>query len=1086
LVERRLVTVLFADLVGFTTRSERQDPEEVASFLSDYFERSRAVIDHFGGVVDKYAGDAVMAAWGAHIANEDDAERAVRAALELQQTVAKLAADAGDPDITLRVGVHTGEAAVKPGGNQSTGMIVGDLVNSAARLQTAAEPGTVLVGEATYLAARDAIAFEAAGTPELKGKREPIPTWRALRVVAERRGSGRVQGLDPPFVGRRDELQLLKDLFTGVERDGRARMVSIVGEVGIGKARLAWELQKYADGVAAPVFWNHGRSSAYGTEGVASRALSDMLRGRIGVTENDDDATVLAALDDSLDQFVGDVPDRKRLRQWLGALLCCGQSPDGDRAEFDAAIRNYFAHMATKGTTVLVFEDLQWADAELLDLVEQLADWLPDAPVLVLALTRPQLLERRPAWTAGRRGVVSLRLGPLSDEEMGQLIEGMMGELEPRLRSHIIDRAAGVPLYAVELVRSLMGRGLIASVDGKSTALTDVEEIAVPATLQSLIGARIDRLDSQHRSLLQDAAVLGNVVTPSGLAAISGRSESEVTKGLDGLVHQELVEPVRDPRSALHGGFRFVQELVREVGLSRMSRDVRRARHVAAARYVESLGGPDDAVVAADHYLSALEVTAPGSEADALRGRAADVLMSALSRASTLYANEAVLSLGSRIFELDLDLPPERRVAINEEMAAAAGALLRFDEAQTFAEDAMALSRRRGDVTGVRRGAALSARINLESLKTGYAIELVEEQLDGVDDLTADPELARLAGLLARAWFLDGDYDAALIAADRALLAAEELQLVPVIGEALVTKATIYGIQGRIVESRLLLESVINLAKGENLTELALRAYLNLGAIIPDDDLTADPTLEAIELGRSVGNLNITLLALTNRAGYLMVRGRWSEAEEALRDPLWQSAAGAYHAVDLVLLGMNDALQGHTAAAEAKLRQGREAFGDEIDAQRTIGRDANEAVVSALIGNTSDAMRWALRVLDDAESVRWIEPLARVLLSVGERRQVEELAAACRARRATIDLRQRGFVLALVEVRPGDAASLAPAEALITDAAAKGLVVDEVGWTIGLARWLPEGDGDRARLMSGARRRIEETGLGGFGRFLDS
>ena len=286
------MTVLFADLVGFTTRSERQDPEEVASFLSDYFERSRAVIDHFGGVVDKYAGDAVMAVWGAHIANEDDAERAVRAGLELQQTVAKLAADAGDPDITLRVGVHTGEAAVKPGGNQSTGMIVGDLVNSAARLQTAAEPGTVLVGEATYLAARDAIAFEEAGTPELKGKLEPVRTWRALRVVAERRGYGRVQGLDPPFVGRRDELQLLKDLLTGVARDKRARMVSIVGEVGIGKSRLVWELQKYADGLAAPVFWNQGRSSAYGAEGVASRALSDMLRGRIGVTEGDDDDIV--------------------------------------------------------------------------------------------------------------------------------------------------------------------------------------------------------------------------------------------------------------------------------------------------------------------------------------------------------------------------------------------------------------------------------------------------------------------------------------------------------------------------------------------------------------------------------------------------------------------------------------------------------------------------------------------------------------------------------------------------------------------------------------------------------------------------
>jgi tetratricopeptide (TPR) repeat protein len=491
-------------------------------------------------------------------------------------------------------------------------------------------------------------------------------------------------------------------------------------------------------------------------------------------------------------------------------------------------------------------------------------------------------------------------------------------------------------------------------------------------------------------------------------------------------------------------------------------------------------------VVAADHYLSAIEVTPPGPEADALRSQAAEVLVSALERAATLYANEAVLSLGSRIRDLDLDLPSERLVAINEQMATAASALLRFDEAQALAEDAMALSRRLGDESGERRGAALSALVNLESLKTRHAIELLEEQLDGVDDLTADPELARLGGLLARAWFLDGDYETALVAADRALLAAEELQLVPVVGEALVTKATIYGVQGRIIESRLLLESVIDLAKGENLTELALRAYLNLGAVIPEGDLKGDPTLQAIELGRSVGNLNFTLLASTNRAGYLMGRAQWDEAEKILLDPLWQSATGAYHAVKLSLLAMNEALRGNADTAEAALREALDAFDDEADAQRTIGRDSHEAVVQVLIGETSNALRWAQQVLDDAESIRWIEPLARVLMVAGDRQQVENLAAACHTRRATIDLGQAPFILSLVAVRAGDAASLAAAEALITDVAAGGRVVDAAGWTIGLARWLPEGDADRARLMAQARDQVDEHGLGGFVRFLDT
>lgn len=1078
--ERRLVTVLFADLVGFTARSEHQDPEDSAAFLREYYDRARDTIERFGGIVEKFAGDAVMAVWGAHRANEDDAERAVRAGLELQDVVAKRGVEAGDWDVNLRVGINTGEAAVRPGGNQSTGMVVGDLVNSASRLQSVADPGSVLVSDATHRAAHHAIAFESAGVRALRGKEEQVATWRALRVVAERRGVGRVEGLDPPFVGRQAELHLLKDLFTDVARDGRARMVSIIGEVGIGKSRLAWELQKYADGLAEPVSWNLGRSMAYGAEGVASRALSDMIRRRIGVSEDEGHAVVVAALDASLDDVLDDAAERSRLRPWFMALLGCGPSPDGDRSEFDAAVRAYFAHLSEDATTVLVFDDLQWADAGLLDFVEQLSDWMPDAPVLVLAITRPELLERRPGWLVGRRGVVSVRLGPMTEEEMGRLVEGMMGELDPVVRSGIVERAAGVPLYAVELMRSLLTRGLV-SRDGTNAAPFDLSTVALPETLQSLIGARIDRLDPVDRSLLQEAAVLGGAFTLPGLAAVSGRSEDAVAARLATLVGRELIEPVRDPRSPLRGGFRFVQEIVREVALSRMSREVKRARHVTAAQYAASGVGPDAAAVAADHYLSALSVTSPGPEADALRSQATDVLFSALERAVELYAHEEVLSLGDRIMDLGLELPSERRLAIDEQLARAANALLKHDVATRHAERAMATSRALGDDHAVRRAAALVALNHLEGFNTEQAIEVIEEQLDGVEDLSSDPELIRLGSLLARARARLFDVEAAMATADRTLAAAEQHELLELIGDTLLTRAGILGLIGRTVESRLLFDGLIRLAVQENLTHLAAAAYNDLG-VLGLETSDEDPSLDAIELGRRIGNLWITLVASSNRAENLIGRGEWDEAAEVLADPLWESAPGTMRVTRLQLMAASDAFQGRAREAKAVLNAALDALEADADA---LFVDAYAAPVRLMSGEEAAAVDWAQRALADPESILWIDPLVRVVLLAGDRRLVEDLASVSSTMRQGLNRWHRDFLQALVAVGADDAPSLAAAEVLIDGAAADGLVTKEVTWTIGLARWLPEGHPDRARLMARARERIDETGFWGVADFLD-
>jgi len=322
--ERRLVSVLFTDLVGFTTIAEDRDPEAVRELLSRYFDTATEIVQLHGGTVEKFIGDAVMAVWGTPIAHEDDAERAVRTALVLVDAVAAL-----HPGLQARGGVLTGEVAVTLGATNQ-GMVAGDLVNTAARLQGVAEAGTVLVGETTRRAAERAIVFEPLGDQSLKGKTSPVPAWRALRVVAQRGGQGRADGLEPPFVGRDEELRQLKDVLHAVGRERRPRLVSITGPGGIGKSRLVWELEKYVDGVAETIYWHRGRSPSYG-EGIAFWALGEMVRRRARLTEDDDEATTRERITTTLEEYVGDASERERIGPALLTLLGVEEAPAGGR-----------------------------------------------------------------------------------------------------------------------------------------------------------------------------------------------------------------------------------------------------------------------------------------------------------------------------------------------------------------------------------------------------------------------------------------------------------------------------------------------------------------------------------------------------------------------------------------------------------------------------------------------------------------------------------------------------------------------------------------------------------------------------------
>ena len=386
--ERRLVSVLFADLVGFTSLAEGRDAEDTRDLLSRYFDLSRDVIGRYGGIVEKFIGDAVMAVWGAPIAHEDDAERAVRAALELLHAVQSLGTG-----IQARAGVLTGEAAVTIGAIDQ-GMVAGDLVNTASRLQSIALPGTVLVGEATQRAAAAAVAFEPVGDQVLKGKEVPVPAWRALRVVAQVGGRNRSETLEAPFVGRDDQLRLLKDLYHATSRDRRARLVSVVGPAGIGKSRLAWEFSKYSDGLVERVWFHDGRSPAYG-EAISFWALGEMVRRRTGLLETDDEPTTRAKVAETLETHVPDPTERRWIESALLALLGVEPSTTGSEQLF-AAWRTFFERLAASAPVVLIFEDFHHADTGLIDFVDHLLEWSRNVPIYVLTWLAPSFSSAAP------------------------------------------------------------------------------------------------------------------------------------------------------------------------------------------------------------------------------------------------------------------------------------------------------------------------------------------------------------------------------------------------------------------------------------------------------------------------------------------------------------------------------------------------------------------------------------------------------------------------------------------------------------------------------------------------------------------
>ena len=877
--ERRFVSVLFADLVGFTSVSEARDPEAVRELLTRYFESSREIVERYGGVVEKFIGDAVMAVWGTPIAHEDDAERAGRAGLELIEVVRQIGVQAGLDGLELRAGVMTGEAVVTLGAT-GQGMVAGDLVNTASRVQSVAAPGTVLVGETTMRAASSAIAFEPAGDHALKGKSAPVSAWRALRVVAMLRGANRSEVLEPPFLGRDAELRILKELLHATERDRRARLISIIGPAGIGKSRLAWEFHKYIDGVVQDIYWHQGRSPAYG-DGVTFWALGEMVRKRAGLAESDDAATTRERVTASVADYVPDPEEQRWIKPRLLQLLGIEDAPVGEREELFAAWRTFFERVSERGPVILLFEDLHWADQGLLDFIDHLLEWSRDHPILVVTSARPDLLDRRPDWGVGRRNYVALSLEPLSDETIGAQLEGLVPGLPASAVRQILDRADGIPLYAVEIVRMLLHDGRIELTDnGTYRPASDLSQLAIPDSLQSLIAARLDGLESQERALLQDASVLGLSFTVTGLAAISGTDPESTQRILTGLVRREFLVLNVDPRSPERGQYSFVHRLIREVAYGTLAKRDRRARHLAAARYFETLGDEEIAGVLATHYLDAYRAAPDGPEGAAVAAQARVALRAAADRATALHSHLQALAYLSQALEVSPDQAD--RAELLDRAGVAAVRAGRYEAGESHLREAMEIWRALENQPAAAR---TSAEIGELLLRNGFieeAMTEIQRALEVLGDVGSDPALVVLHARLAQAYMRAEENGLAVEWADRALDGAERLDMVPVIAEGMITKATARGSLGRMRESEALLKGALAFTEENALPASEMRARLNLSNSmwITDPRQGLAIAREGIELARRLGHRPWYVLLTNNAIACAARTGDWDWALE--------------------------------------------------------------------------------------------------------------------------------------------------------------------------------------------------------------
>jgi class 3 adenylate cyclase/tetratricopeptide (TPR) repeat protein len=839
--ERKVVSVLFADLVGFTSRAEQLDPEDVRAVLAPYWERLRSELEKRGGTVEKFIGDAVMALFGAPIAHDDDPLRAVGAALAIRDWARE------EDDLQVRIAVNTGEALVllgaRPGDGE--GMATGDVVNTTARLQAAAPVNGVLVGETTYRATRDVIEYAEHEPVVAKGKSEPVPVWEAVQVRS-RLGMD-VERATLPLVGRTRELGVIVDAFERAKSEREPQLVTLVGVPGIGKSRLVGAFFSHLEGSPDLVWWRQGRALPYG-DGVSFWAVAEMVKAQAGIQENDAREATEEKLRASVEQLVDD-DERDWVLEHVRPLV--GGEHRGGSGESAPAWRRYFEGMAEQRPLVMVFEDMHWADDGLLDFIDHLVDWATGVPILVLATARPELLERRQAWGGGKLNVSTVALTPLSDDEAAQIIHGVLerAALPSETQQALLERAGGNPLYAEQFARLYMERG-------------STDDLPLPETVQGLIAARLDGLSPEEKRIVQDASIYGKVFWAGAVDA-----DPEALHSLDrkGILRRER-------RSAVAGEteYAFRHVLVRDVAYGQIPRAARGEKHVRAADWIESLGRAEDhAELVAHHLAAALELGMDVSD------RAREALWRAAQRARSLRAYDATL----RYCEQALALWPDDAEDRPFVLAARAVARVRAQGDASELAAAVEALERVGALEAAAELAALAANAAWRTGRQTDADAMIERGEALVSDRERSPARVALLAEKARLLALRQDPRADAVAA-AALAAAEALGLGEFEANVLTTLATLAMYGGRYGETGALYERAIAAAPPGS-AEIA-RATVNhsIDAFATGDMARAGTWVErGLEASAKAGERHLMIWAEYCQIWFVYYFfGRWDEA----------------------------------------------------------------------------------------------------------------------------------------------------------------------------------------------------------------
>ena len=819
--ERKIVTAVFVDLVGSTARAERLDPEDVRAVLRRYHETLRRELERYGGTVEKFIGDAVVAVYGAPTAHEDDPERAVRGALAARESIAALNDRDDTLDLHVRVGVATGEALVALDARAAEGesMVAGDVMNTAARIQSAAPVDGILVGDSTHRATERVIVYREHQPVEAKGKAEPVEVWEAVEALGRVTGPGE-DDASSPLVGRENERALLLGAFARARVERSPQLVTLVGVPGIGKSRLVVELREAAAEDDEIITWRYGRCLPYG-DGVTFWALGEIVKAQAGIRENDSASTAA----DKLGRAVADsVPEADRrwvepsLRPLVG-LVSEDVALADRRDELQAGWRVFLEALAEQRPLVVVIDDLQWADDGLLEFVDELVDLVEGVPLLVVCCARPELLERRPGWGGGKRNALTVSLGPLAEGEVARLVESLLGRdpADADLRANVVELAAGNPLYAEELVRMRTSGGDLSG---------------LPDTVLGIVTARVDLLPDAEKELLRDAAVMGGVVWSDGLQAVSTREPGEVGDLLRSLGRKEFLR--RERQSAVAGATQhaFVHSLVRDAVYAQLPRPDRIDRHVRVARWIESL--PEDrredrAELLAHHYVEAIELSrSAGVESGDLVPAAAEALRESGLRALAVGAFPAgvrALRGAARLRDGVLD-PHALRALGNALTSAESGGLEEL-------EQAFAQLLERGERAEAAAAAADVAFSRWQHGDGAGSAEWMQRGLELIDEGGRSPYEAHVLAQGARRAMLAGDTSIAVELAGRALELATAIGAEQIRIAALITRATAQSNLADYDRACEDLEQAAELALVTDPSE-ATRAYVNLGSVLTD------------------------------------------------------------------------------------------------------------------------------------------------------------------------------------------------------------------------------------------------------------